>query len=302
MGVDGMASFDGTNVVFTRPKGHRMKRTVVPVASVAAVAFAPPTAKPGLFGLIVRTPKGDKPPHGSDLLHFGNDQADVFRMLAGAIDDARPQTPMPLGQTRDSRPFSALAITAFTFAVLALLSSWVPLFDILFAVPFAIVGAALFGFAMHATRRNGPRRGRRLVWAALAILLSAALAFTATWFAYGRNFLDDTIESAETEAKASSAEADLWDDQIHIEIGSFTESTVLDDDLPPGIVFSYTFRNNSTVAVSPVKVLDFKAYQDGYELDEADSFEGPVEGCGSSKSTSCLIDLSDFSRSSRTPP
>ena len=294
VGVDGMASFDGTDVVLTRPKGHRMKRTVIPVVSVAAVTFTPPAEAVGVFGVAVRTPKGDKAPHGSNLLHFEGDQADAFRVLADAIDDARPQTPVPLGQARDPRPFSALTVTAFTLAVLALLSSWMPLFDILFAVPFAIVGATFLGFAMHATRRNGPRRGRRLTWAALAILLSAALVFTATWFAYGKNLLDDTIESAETEVKASSAEAGLWGDQIHIEIDSFTESAVLDDDLPPGIVFSYTFRNNSTVAVSPVKILDFKAYQDGYELDEASSFEGPVEGCGSSKSISCFIDLSDF--------
>lgn len=118
--------------------------------------------------------------------------------------------------------------------------------------------------------------------------------FAAAWAAYGESFLDDLGESATAENTAT-AEGDLWGDQIHVKINSVTKSTVLDDDLPPGIVVSYTFGNNSTMAVSPVRALDFNAYQDGHELESAYFFSEPVEGCESSKkNTACSIDLSDF--------
>lgn len=100
-GIDGTVTFDGANIVFTRTRGDKTKSDTIPLASVAAVAFAPPTTKPGLFGLIVRTTNGDVAfdsdrPDGRRSAGFTTAQADGFRALARAVDEAKPKTPTPM--------------------------------------------------------------------------------------------------------------------------------------------------------------------------------------------------------------
>lgn len=211
---------------------------------------------------------------------------------------SRPQMP-----SDNARPFSALAITTFTFAVLALLLSWVPVADLFLALPFAAVSLAFLGFALHATRRNGPRRGRRLAVAAPIVAVVAAIVFAVTWTAYGEAFMDDLGESAANET-AVSAEADkkpktkekpagdIWNDQIHIRVNSVTRNTVLDDGAP-GIVVAYGVGNESPTSISPIWAVDVEAYQNGRKLESANFFKQPVTGCRSAENVPCYIELAD---------
>lgn len=62
-----------------------------------------------------------------------------------------PPPPHPQAPSDNARPFSALAITTFTFAMLALLLSWVPVADFFLVLPFVAVSLTFLGFALHAT-------------------------------------------------------------------------------------------------------------------------------------------------------
>lgn len=96
-GIESTVTFDGSGITFASAK----ETTSTPLASVSAVVFVPPTAKNGLFGLVLRTTGGDVAfdvdrPDGRRSVGFTAEQADAFRALAGAIDAAKPGTPVPM--------------------------------------------------------------------------------------------------------------------------------------------------------------------------------------------------------------
>lgn len=79
----------------------------------------------------------------------------------------------PYRQPAEEKHISALGITAFVLGVIALVLSWIPIVNNV-AFAFAIAGIIFGCFALYATRKNGKKKGRGLVIAAVIISSSAA--------------------------------------------------------------------------------------------------------------------------------
>lgn len=150
------------------------------------------------------------------------------------------------------KPFSALAITALVFAIIATLLSWVPIVNnIAFIV--AIIGLVFAGFAMHATRKSGQRRGKALAVAALVVSLVAGGLVLGTQSIYGKA-VDDAFGSSETTAtskpkksKAKTENSNMFDVNVTaFQNGHQLDTAIYSDQTPEGYD-----ENSSTNALQP---------------------------------------------------
>mgnify|MGYP000189349130 CR=1 FL=1 len=169
-------------------------------------------------------------------------------------------------RTTTVEPFSALAITALVFAIIAALLSWVPIVNNI-AFFIAIIGLVFAGFAMHVTRKAGPRRGKALAVAALVVLLVAGGLVLGTQTLYGKA-IDTMIGSSETtttskpkkskaktEKKAAPAVQDMEGDvdgaNYHVKLDSLTK-TVNDYEGKPTVMLTYEMTNNKSENSNPM--------------------------------------------------
>ena len=100
----------------------------------------------------------------------------------------QPQQPgyTPIAQPQTiEKHMSALGITGFVLAILALVLSWIPIVNNM-AFVFAIAGLVFALFALHATGKKGKRKGRALVVAALVISLMSGGVVLYTQSVYGK--------------------------------------------------------------------------------------------------------------------
>lgn len=209
-----------------------------------------------------------------------------------------PQAPVPpqsgapqAAHTSQQKPFSALAITALVFAIIAALLSWVPIVNNI-AFFIAIIGLVFAGFAMHVTRKAGPRRGKALAVAALVVLLVAGGLVLGTQTLYGKA-IDTMISSSETtttskpkkskaktEKKAAPAVQDMEGDvdgaNYHVKLDSLTK-TVNDYEGKPTVMLTYEMTNNKSENSNPMD-LNVQVFQNGHQLDTAIYSDQAPEG------------------------
>lgn len=219
--------------------------------------------------------------------------------------DGDPQGQMPTPPAMDHaaqpKPFSALAITALVFAIIAALLSWVPIVNnIAFIV--AIIGLVFAGFAMHATRKSGQRRGKALAVAALVVSLVAGGLVLGTQSIYGKA-VDDAFGSSETAAtskpKKSKAktekkttpavqdmEGNVDGSDYHVKLDSLIK-TVNDYEGKPTVMLAYELTNNKTENSNMFDV-NVTAFQNGHQLDTAIYSDQTPEGYDENSSTNAL--------------
>ena len=193
------------------------------------------------------------------------------------------------------KPFSALAITALVFAIIAALLSWVPIVNNI-AFIIAIIGLVFAGFAMHATRKSGQRRGKALAVAALVVSLVAGGLVLGTQSIYGKA-VDDAFGSSETAAtskpkksKAKTAVQDMEGNvdgsDYHVKLDSLIK-TVNDYEGKPTVMLAYELTNNKTENSNMFDV-NVTAFQNGHQLDTAIYSDQTPEGYDENSSTNAL--------------
>lgn len=210
-------------------------------------------------------------------------------------------TPPAMDHAAQPKPFSALAITALVFAIIATLLSWVPIVNnIAFIV--AIIGLVFAGFAMHATRKSGQRRGKALAVAALVVSLVAGGLVLGTQSIYGKA-VDDAFGSSETTAtskpKKSKAktekkttpavqdmEGNVDGSDYHVKLDSLIK-TVNDYEGKPTVMLAYELTNNKTENSNMFDV-NVTAFQNGHQLDTAIYSDQTPEGYDENSSTNAL--------------
>lgn len=215
------------------------------------------------------------------------------------VPPIQPQQPA-VQAAPQQKPFSALAITALVFAVIAALLSWVPIVNNI-AFFIAIIGLVFAGFAMHATRKAGPRRGKALAVAALVVSLVAGGLVLGTQTLYGKAIDAATGSSettatskpkrskAKTEKKTTPAVQDMEGDvdgaNYHVRLDSLTK-TVNDYEGKPTVMLAYELTNNKTENSNMFDV-NVTVFQNGHQLDTAIYSDQTPEGydAGSSMST-----------------
>ena len=120
----------------------------------------------------------------------------------------QPQQPMmqqPYRQPAEKH-MSALGITAFVLGVIALVLSWIPIVNNV-AFAFAIAGIIFGCFALYATRKNGKKKGRGLVIAAVIISLISGGVVLYTQSVYGAA-VDNASKSIDEASKKAQHESD----------------------------------------------------------------------------------------------
>lgn len=216
-----------------------------------------------------------------------------------------PNPPVPPRQQSDAadcaaprKPFSALAITAFVFAVIAALLSWVPIVNNV-AFLIAVIGLVFAAFAMHATRKAGPRRGKALAVAALVVSLVAGGLVLGTQAMYGKAIdaatgSSETTKSktskAKTEKKTASAVQDMEGDvdgaNYHVKLDSLTK-TVNDYEGKPTVMLTYDLTNSKDENSNMFDV-DVMAFQNGHQLETAIYSDQTPDGYDADSTTRAL--------------
>lgn len=126
-----------------------------------------------------------------------------------------PQQPMmqqPYRQSAEEKHMSALGITAFVLGVIALVLSWIPIVNNV-AFAFAIAGIIFGCFALYATRKNGKKKGRGLVIAAVIISLISGGVVLYTQSVYGAA-VDSVSKSMDETSKQIQHDSDNYDKGI----------------------------------------------------------------------------------------
>lgn len=112
----------------------------------------------------------------------------------------------PDRQPAEGKHMSALGITSFVLGVIALVLSWIPIVNNV-AFAFALAGIVFGCFALHATRKNGKKKGRGLVIAAVIISLISGGVVLYTQSVYGAA-VDSASKSIDEASKQAQHESD----------------------------------------------------------------------------------------------
>lgn len=179
----------------------------------------------------------------------------------------------------EKKSTSGLAVAGLVCGIIALVSSFVPLLNLL-SFPFVLL-AIIFGTVGVWQTVKGTKGGKGIAIAGLVLGVIALLVTVVMYGAAGAassNASGDAGNSGST-AQQSSAGADGADAQqpeaaennqgadYQVSIG---EARMVDDyQGNPAIVVAYTFVNNSDKAISPMVALHEKAFQGGVQLDTA---------------------------------
>lgn len=193
----------------------------------------------------------------------------------------------------EKKSTSGLAVAGLVCGIIALVSSFVPLLNLL-SFPFVLLAIIFGGIGVWQTVK-GTKGGKGIAIAGL-VLGIIALVVTAVMYgsagaasdAAGKGQGDSGqaaqqsaqgtqgSEAQQPEAAQSGGEAADY----QVTIGEVT--TGEDYQGNPAILVSYTFVNNSDEAVSPLVAVSAKAFQNGVQLEGAIG----VDGAESSKSMS----------------
>lgn len=120
-----------------------------------------------------------------------------------------PQQPVmqqPQPHRVEEKHMSALGITAFVLGVIALVLSWIPIINNV-AFIFALAGVIFGCFALYATRKNGKKKGRGLVIAAVIISLISGGVVLYTQSVYS-TAVDNASKSIDEASKKAQHESD----------------------------------------------------------------------------------------------
>lgn len=164
----------------------------------------------------------------------------------------------------EKKPTSGMAITSLVTGLIAVISSFVPLINIL-SFPFVIL-AIVFGIIGIAQVSKGTKAGKGLavsgfVLGAIALIVTVVMYTTADADAPSNSSANTSSGQTETQV-AEQAESDY---AVTID-GCVTTQ---DYSGAPAAVVTFTFTNNSDRAQSPLSAVHCKAFQNGVQLDTA---------------------------------
>ena len=196
----------------------------------------------------------------------------------------------------EKKSTSGLAVAGLVCGIIALVSSFVPLLNLL-SFPFVLLAIIFGGIGVWQTVK-GTKGGKGIAIAGLALgiiaLLVTAVMYGSAGAASdaadkGQGASGQAVQQSQQPAEGAqgadaqqpeAAQSGGEGADYQVTIGEAT--TGEDYQGNPAIVVSYTFVNNSDEAVSPLVAANAKAFQNGVQLEGAIG----VDGAESSKSMS----------------
>lgn len=193
----------------------------------------------------------------------------------------------------EKKSTSGLAVAGLVCGIIALVSSFVPLLNLL-SFPFVLLAIIFGGIGVWQTVK-GTKGGKGIAIAGLVLGIIALLVTAVMYGSAGaasdtagkgqsdsgqaaQQSAQGTQGSEAQQPEAAQSGGDTADYQVTI-----GEATTGEDyQGNPAILVSYTFVNNSDEAVSPLVAVSAKAFQNGVQLEGAIG----VDGAESSKSMS----------------
>ncbi len=193
----------------------------------------------------------------------------------------------------EKKSTSGLAVAGLVCGIIALVSSFVPLLNLL-SFPFVLLAIIFGGIGVWQTVK-GTKGGKGIAIAGLVLGIIALLVTAVMYGSAGaasdaagkgqgdsgqaaQQSAQGTQGSEAQQPEAAQSGGEAADYQVTI-----GETRTVDDyQGNPAILVSYTFVNNSDEAVSPLVAVSAKAFQNGMQLEGAIG----VDGAESSKSMS----------------
>ncbi|MCI8366125.1 MAG: DUF5067 domain-containing protein [Eggerthellaceae bacterium] len=186
----------------------------------------------------------------------------------------------------EKKPTSGLAVASLVTGIIALVSSFVPLLNIL-SFPFVIL-AIVFGAVGIVVVRKGAKGGKGLGIAGLALGVVALIITLVMYGGAAASYDADSSTSgtpaqsqqapADSGAGASTPDASAAQNEsepaapYEVVIG---EAALAEDyQGNSAVVVEYAFTNNSDEAISPMVAVHAKAFQNGVQLESAIGADG----------------------------
>lgn len=180
----------------------------------------------------------------------------------------------------EKKPTSGLAVASLVTGIIAIVSSFVPLLNLL-SFPFVILAIVFGGIGIWQAAK-GTKAGKGI---AIAGLVCGVLGLLVTFAMYGGAAA--VSDSSDTGADAPSSQQSAADDESSEPQAAEQASSespyavtidgcLLTEDYEgnPAVTVTYTFTNNSDEATSPAVALGEKVFQNGAQCDVALVMDG----------------------------
>lgn len=168
----------------------------------------------------------------------------------------------------EKKPTSGMAVTALVLGIIALVSSFVPLLNLL-SFPFVLL-SIIFGAIGVWQTVKGTKGGKGLAIAGLALGI-LALVVTVVMYGSAASVADSGATATMDGAEGTSDPATAEQSEAPAAYGATIDSCRVTEDYAgePVAVVTYTFTNNSEEAASFMVALHPEVFQNGVELNTA---------------------------------